>query len=290
MRAFVPAYELVAPATLAVALDLLAGGWTPMAGGTDLMVQFEAGKLRSMRLVGLWKLAELRGIVETPEFIALGALTTYTDVRRSAVLAREFPLLVEAARLTGGVQTQNRGTLAGNIMNASPAADSPPVLMVYDAQLELVSAGGTRRVPYHGFHTGYKQTGLASNELLRSIRLPRPAPGARHYYRKVGTRAAQAISKVVFAGVAWMDGGVVRDIRIAVGSVAPAVLRCLEAETGLRGRPLDPGVVARARDTLAGEIAPIDDFRSTARYRRQVAGNLLEEFLDSLLSQRRFHR
>jgi CO/xanthine dehydrogenase FAD-binding subunit len=180
------------------------------------------------------------------------------------------------------VATQNRGTLGGNIVNASPAADSPPALLVYDAQLELVSARGTRWIAYYGFHTGYKQMDLRPDELVRSIRLPRSGNAWRQYYRKVGTRKAQAISKVGLAARAIWDGRQIREIRIALGSVAPIVVRCVETEKTLRNRPWGSDAIPAAQEALAREIAPIDDIRSTAAYRLRVAQNLLEEFLLTL--------
>ena len=281
MRSYVPAYEMETPRDLAAALERMArepGVWRSFAGGTDLMVLLEAGKLLHRKFLNIWKLPELRGIEVTKTHITLGALTTYTEVRCHQLLAREFPLLCRAAAETGSVATQNRGTLGGNIANASPAADSPPALFVYDAELELVSAGGSRWIPYHGFWTGYKQTGLRSDELIRSIRLPREKGGWKQYYRKVGTRRAQAISKVCFAGAASMDSGRIADVRITLGSVAPMVLRAIETEKTLRGERLSTAVSHHAQEVLAREIAPIDDMRSTARYRRRVAQNLLAEF------------
>ena len=285
MRAYVPEYDLRVAASLSEALALLAqepGTWHPFAGGTDLMVLLEAGKLSHKRYLSLAKLAELRRIEVTDGAIALGALTTYTEIQNHSLLRSEFPLLVAAARETGSVATQNRGTLGGNIVNASPAADSPPALLVYDAEAELVSVRGSRWLPYHGFHTGYKKMQLASDELLRRIRLPRRATLWQQYYRKVGTRRAQAISKVCFAGAALLAKGMIRDLRIALGSVAPIVMRAVKTEEALRDGPVTPATIAAARDTLAQEIAPIDDIRSTARYRLFVAQNLLEEFLTQL--------
>jgi CO/xanthine dehydrogenase FAD-binding subunit len=285
MRANVPNYDLRVPASLSEALGLLArepGTWQPFAGGTDLMVLLEAGKLPHKRFLSLAKLADLRGIDVTADNVTLGALTTYTEIRKHAVLQAEFQLLCAAARETGSIATQNRGTLGGNIVNASPAADSPPALLVYDAEIELVSVHGARWVPYHGFHTGYRQMQMAPDELLRAVRVPRRAKSWRRYYRKVGTRKAQAISKVCFAGGALMDAGAILDIRIALGSVAPVVFRVVKTEDALRGKSLTPSVIATARETLAGEIGPIDDIRSTARYRLRVAQNLLEEFLSQL--------
>ena len=285
MRSYVPAYELEAPRDLSAALDRMArepGAWKPFAGGTDLMVLLEAGKLPHRGFLSIWKLPELRGIEVTPEHVILGALTTYTEVRRHEVLAREFPLLCRAAAETGGVATQNRGTLGGNIANASPAADSPPALLVYDADLELVSASGSRWVAYHGFWSGYKQIGLRSGELIRRIRVARGKNGWRQYYRKVGTRRAQAISKVCFAAAARIDSGRIADVRIALGSVAPTVLRAVETERILQGEAPAPALLRAAQETLAREITPIDDMRSTARYRLRIAQNLLAEFCEAL--------
>src|ERR1019366_2736529 len=282
MRAYIPAYDLRIPKNLPEALALLArepGAWQPFAGGTDLMVLLEAGKLSHKRFLSLTKLPDLLGITVTSGTVILGALTTYTEIQRHPVLQQEFPLLCTAARETGSVATQNRGTLGGNIVNASPAADSPPALLVYDAEVELISERGARWLPYHGFHTGYKKMQLGPDELLRAIRLPRRATAWKQYYRKVGTRQAQAISKVCFAGAARIEEGIVRDIRIALGSVAPIVLRAVKTEASLRGNRLTPEVIAGAKDALAREIAPIDDIRSTARYRLRIAQNLLQEFL-----------
>ncbi len=285
MRSYVPRYEMEAPRDLGAALERMArepGAWKPFAGGTDLMVLLEAGKLPHHKFVNIWGLPELRGIEITPAHVTLGALTTYTELRRHEIITREFPLLCQAAAETGSIATQNRGTIGGNIANASPAADSPPALFVYDAELELVSASGARWVPYHGFWSGYKQMDLRSGELIRRIRLPREKSGWKQYYRKVGTRRAQAISKVCFAGTARMEAGRIVDIRIALGSVAPTVLRAVETEKTLRGEKLSPAVLHAAQEVLAREIAPIDDMRSTSRYRRDVAQNLLAEFCEAL--------
>jgi CO/xanthine dehydrogenase FAD-binding subunit len=287
MKSYVPAYEMEASRDLSATLERMAReplAWKPFAGGTDLMVLLEAGKLTHRKFVSIWRLQELRGIEETQDYITLGALTTYSEIRRHESLAHEFPLLCRAAAETGSVATQNRGTLGGNIANASPAADSPPALLVYDAELELVSTGGSRWVPYHGFWFGYKQTALHPDELIRRIRLPRNKVGWRQYYRKVGTRRAQAISKVCFAAAAHVDAGRIVDVRIALGSVAPTVLRAPETEKMLRGAKLTPAVVNEAQDVLAREIAPIDDMRSTAQYRRRVAKNLLAEFCETISS------
>jgi CO/xanthine dehydrogenase FAD-binding subunit len=282
MRSYVPAYEMETPRNLDEALERMArepGTWKPFAGGTDLMVLLEAGKLAHHKFLNIWKLQELRGINVTSSHVTLGALTTYSEVRRNEMLTREFPLLNRAAAETGSVATQNRGTLGGNIANASPAADSPPALLVYNTELELVSSKGSRWVPYHGFWTGYKKTGLRDEELIRAIRIERRETNDwRHFYRKVGTRRAQAISKVCLAGIARVSSGQIMEARIALGSVAPTVLRGIKTEQLLIGTKPTRDVVEAAQRVLAHEIAPIDDIRSTSKYRMVVAQNLLEEF------------
>jgi CO/xanthine dehydrogenase FAD-binding subunit len=287
MRAYLPAYELMTPSSLDEALKLLArdaGEWKPFAGGTDLMVLMEAGKLAHRKFFSIWHLQELRGIEEMPGHITLGALTTYTDIQSNATMQREFPMLCQAASETGAIAIQNRGTIGGNVANASPAADSPPALIVYGAELELLSESGARWIPYEGFHTGYKQMQMRADELISRVRLPRVREGRpwKQYYRKVGTRRAQAISKVCFAAAAQVDGIRIEDARIALGSVAPTVLSCKRTAALLRGRTVEAETIAAAQKELTAEIAPIDDLRSTAGYRLQVSLNLLEDFLLSL--------
>jgi CO/xanthine dehydrogenase FAD-binding subunit len=286
MRSNVPAYELDTPSNFVDALDRLnghPGAWKPFAGGTDLMVLLEAGKLPHRQFLNIWKLPELRGFAANETHVVLGALTTYSDIGRNEILAREFPLLINAASETGSIATQNRGTIGGNIANASPAADTPPALLVYDAELELVSAQGSRWVPYQGFWTGYKKTGLRENELIRAIRLPRDKNDWRHYYRKVGARRTQAISKVCLAAAGRLEAGRISQVRIAFGSVAPVVLRAVETEKALIGEKLTSVVIGNAQKVLAQEIAPIDDIRSTARYRLRVAQNILADFCESVM-------
>jgi CO/xanthine dehydrogenase FAD-binding subunit len=274
-------YELVTPGSLRGVLDDLAQhpGARAFAGGTDLMVVLEAGHLPPGRYVSLQNCPELLGIEETNAGVSIGATTTYTQIRTSAVLAGRYPMLRFAASETGGLATQNRGTIGGNIANASPAADTPPALLVYDAVLELVSASGTRRLAYGSFHRGYKKMDLAPGELIARVHLPARNGSWRDYYRKVGTRRAQAISKVCFAGSILMEADVVADVRIALGSVAPTVVRATLTEDLLRGKSIDAAAIVIAEKALASEIAPIDDIRSTARYRGRVAANLLKEFL-----------
>ncbi len=245
------------------------GPLVPMAGCTDLYVSLNFGTLKDTRFLNLWRLDALRTIEVRGGVLSIGALATYTDLIRSPLVRRRLPMLVAAAREVGGVQIQNRGTLGGNVANASPAGDTLPVLAAADAIVVLQSAGGTRRVPFTAFYTGYRQTvRRAGRADRRRSRFP-PIRG-RQWFRKVGTRAAQAISKVVMAGVVH-PGATARRAR---QRGADRRARCARTEAALAaGASLDD-----AQRMLVDEIAPIDDIRSTAEYRRRVAANLLARF------------
>jgi putative cofactor-binding repeat protein len=288
MRSDPAEYRLVSPGNLQAVLSLLAGEpaqWLPIAGGTDLMVLYSAGKLPNRKLINIWNIPELRQIEVFPDRIRIGAACTYTALREHDLVSREFPLLAMAASWTGGIANQNRGTLGGNIANASPAADSLPALLVYDAELTLISVRGERRVDYRSFHTGYKQTALGADELIRDISLPRRFSGFVSHARKVGTRNAQAISKVCLAALGQIANGTIRDVRLALGSVAPVPLRLNETEQALSGKRIELSLIDAARKNVVKEIRPIDDIRSTARYRAVVAGNLVAEFLAKLAGE-----
>jgi CO/xanthine dehydrogenase FAD-binding subunit len=285
MRSDPSEYEIFSPGSLEAVISLLAeepGAVLPIAGGTDVMVQYAAGTLRAHKLVNLWNLPQLRRVEILPGELQIGAGCTYTDLRAHETVKREFPLLARAAGWVGGISNQNRGTLGGNIANASPAGDSLPTLLAYGAELILVSVRGDRRVAYREFHKDYKKMDLAPDELIRAICLPRRFAGYVSYARKVGTRNAQAISKVCIAALARMERGVITDARIALGSVAPVPLRLSETEKILNGRRAEASLVPLARKTAASEIRPIDDIRSTAKYRAAVVGNLVAEFLEAL--------
>jgi CO/xanthine dehydrogenase FAD-binding subunit len=279
-------YHLIAPGSLQAAVRLLAENprWLPIAGGTDVMVQFAAGTLAARELLSIWNLPELRRIEKSHTELRIGAACTYTDLRSDSMIAREFPLLARAASWTGGIANQNRGTLGGNIVNASPAADSLPPLLAYDAELILVSTRGERRVAYRNFHTAYKKMDRAPDELVRAICLPRRYSGYVQYARKVGARNAQAISKVCIAALGRIEKDAIKDVRIALGSVAPVPIRLVETEQILEGKKLSPATVALACKTAVAETRPIDDIRSTARYRAAVVGNVVTEFLKNLVA------
>jgi len=285
LRADPADYELAAPGTLEKVLALFAdepGTWLPIAGGTDMMVLFAAGKLPARKLVNIGDLRELRRIEVTFSEVRIGAGCTYSDLRQHSVIANEFPLLAQAAAWTGGIANQNRGTLGGNIANASPAGDSLPVLLVYDADLILVSLRGERRIPYRTFHTGYKKTLLAPDELIHSICISRNLKGYVSYAKKVGARNAQAISKVFLAAMARISNATIEDVRLAAGSVGPVPIRLTGTELALAGRAIDNSLLDTASKVMAQEIQPINDMRSTAGYRSAVLRNLLGEFLQGL--------
>jgi xanthine dehydrogenase small subunit len=288
-RSLVDAYAL-----LAAAAGAWAGGaskpsladppqLTPVAGGTDVMVRItgEIGE-PPVRLLDLWRLDELRGIASDGEAITLGALTTYTDIRRSAACREHLPALVEAAATIGAAQIQNRGTLGGNIANASPAGDTLPVLLALDAQIDVGGSRGERTIPAADFWVAYRRTALAPDELILRVRIP-VAGGREARFRKIGTRRAQAISKVVMA-LAWRErdgasGRAWSDVRLALGSVADRPIRAGATEAVLEGASPTPETADAAAAALAAEIAPIDDVRSTADYRRAVAARVLHRLI-----------
>jgi CO/xanthine dehydrogenase FAD-binding subunit len=262
--------------------------WRPLAGGTDLMVLYEAGKLPEAHYLNIWNLEELKGIEVDADHITLGALTTFSELQENETIQQDFPMLVEAAKLTGAIAIQNRGTLGGNIVNASPAADSPPALLCYDAEIELVSSAGSRWIKYQDFHTGYKQMMIKPDEILSKIKLPRKTAGTKQFYRKVGTRKAQAISKICISALAKWEHDPARnakkiiDIRLAFASVAAIPFRALQTEEFLRGKSISAELIKQAVEKLGEEINPIDDIRSTHAYRLLVSQNLLKSYLESL--------
>lgn len=271
MPAAVNTLALERPATLKAALALLAKEptLTPIAGCTDVYVGLHFGTVPQRRFVDLWPLKELRGISVDNDWLRIGALSTYTDIINSTLVQKRVPMLVAAAREVGGAQIQNRGTLGGNIANASPAGDTLPVLAAANARIVLRSAAGTRTVGFETFYTGYRESVRKPDELITAIEIPRI--NGTQWWRKVGTRRAQAISKIMIAAVRG------RDVRIAFGSVGPTVVLAKNAAAILA----QGGSIADAQAALLNEIAPIDDVRSTREYRARVAANLLEQFWTS---------
>jgi xanthine dehydrogenase small subunit len=267
MRTAISSLDMRSASSLDEALGILRDETrTPIAGATDVYVSLNFGTLTTNRFLDIWGLDELRTISTHGDKLVIGALTSYTSLIQSHIVAERLPMLVEASRLVGGVQIQNRGTLGGNIANGSPAADGVPVLVATDANVVLRNTSGERRVPITQFYTGYRATVMRPDELITSIEIPRVE--GKQWFRKVGTRAAQAISKIVMAAVRGPAPA------IALGSVAPTVIRVPETEHALAfGASID-----EAAEILAREIVPIDDVRSTADYRRRVTMNLLRRF------------
>jgi xanthine dehydrogenase FAD-binding subunit len=284
MRGDAKSMTVLSPRSAAEALRLLDEnpGAVPLAGGTDLMVGWNMGLLNGRVILDLSRVAEWKTIRATKRSIVIGSLVTHSRIQKHPVLRARFPLLVSACATVGAAQIQNRGTLGGNIANASPAGDSFPPLAVYEAVVHVAGPDGRRAVPLSGIFAGVKKTTLKPGELIESIELPFPSgKPARARFRKVGTRAAQAISKTMFAGLLWLEkDGSVRDVRLAFGSLAPTVKRLRAAEAYLKGRPMDAAAVAGASRRMSEDVSPIDDIRSTRDYRLAVSRNLLERFLE----------
>ena len=268
MRTATAPFTLRRARTLESALKILCDepDTVPIAGCTDVYVALEFGGRPGARYLDLTRLSALKRITTSGDKLVIGALATYTDLQKSRFVRARLPMLVEAARLVGGVQIQNMGTVGGNLANASPAGDTLPVFAAADAEVVLAGLSGERRVPFNAFYTGYRKSVRRPDELIVAVEVP-PVIG-KQWFRKVGTRAAQAISKVVFAGVRGLE------TKLALGSVAPTVLRLARTEQVLNAG----GTIDQALATLDTEIAPIDDLRSTAAYRRSVAANLVRQF------------
>lgn len=256
-----------------------------LAGGTDLMVLYNSGTPLPKKVLDIWQLDELRSISEESDHLKIGALCTYSQLINDERVKKFAPSLVSASRTIGAVQIQNRGTIGGNIVNGSPAGDSLPVLAAFDAKLEIGSVEGTRQVAFNDFYKAYRQTVLSNNELLLNILLPKQKETAKSEFYKVGTRAAQAISKVVMAVQANVDENKkIGSIAIAIGSVAPTVIRASKTENLLSGSELTLELIDEAKKSLSEEVKPINDIRSTEHYRRVVTGNLIAKFLRAFLS------
>jgi CO/xanthine dehydrogenase FAD-binding subunit len=286
MRSDLADFDVVRPTSLEEALAFAAerpgkpARVTPLAGATDLFVLLNAAQLEPTTFLDLQGIAEL---AQAPRWdgdrYRLHALNTYTDCRRDPRVAERLPLLVAAARELGALQIQNRATWAGNVANASPAADGVPALLAYEASLELASVRGRRTVALDAYFTGYRKTVRAADELIVALDVKVPGAGARHFFRKVGPRRMQAISKVVAAGVLERDSaGVVTRVTLALGSVAPVTLRARHVEAALIGRRLDSATVDAAGHAVHQDIAPIDDTRSTRAYRARISERLVRAF------------
>lgn len=277
------------PASLAETLKLLANANTRgpvLAGGTDLMVQWVSG-LRPIphRVISIAVVEELQGITEDEGTVIVGAGVTHAAIRSSAVIGKHLPALAAAAATIGGAQIQNRGTIAGNVANASPAGDLPPALLVTDGSVIVASARGERTIPLASFFKDYKKVALAPDELIVRFILPKKSAQTLEYFRKIGPRESQAISKVVGACRITLNRGMIMAAAIAFGSVAPTVVRLYELESWLEGQVLDEAVIDEAEQHARVEVKPIDDIRSTAEYRKWLVGRIVRDFLERVLSE-----
>lgn len=264
------------PRSLYDAIEVLAqraGEMRPVAGGTDVLVKAKDGQQDRGLLFDVTAVPELKGIEERAGHLWIGAASTHTEIMESPLVARWLPALHQACAVIGGPQIRNRGTLGGNLANASPAADAVPPLLAAGAVLELVSANGRRDVAIDDFYTGYRSSALEPDELIVGVRVPQ-RPGLRSTFLRLGQRQAQAISKVSLALAMSFRDGRPDFVRVALGAVAPTVIRALETEKALMAGGYE-GLV-RAREKIREEVRPIDDIRSTADYRRQMAAVLLD--------------
>lgn len=284
MRTVVEDFSFVKPDSLQHALTLKNEDPSRkfFAGGTDLMVEIEAGMLQTGTFIDLHQIEELHGIKESPDHITVGAMVSYADLMKHPVIQKEFPLLREAAKETAAPAIQNRGTIGGNVANASPAADTPPSMLTYDCRMCLSSTAGERWIDYQDFHIDYKKMDLKPDEMITKFEFKRGPQADLVRYQKIGTRKMQAISKVVFAAQGRMENEKFADVRLAFGSVAPRPIRCKEVEKAINGCALKELSLEALQNAARQEIVPIDDVRSTSEYRFEVSVNLIWRFLSDL--------
>lgn len=279
-------YHIAKSLPEAIALNAAYPDHPVLAGGTDLIVQWRSGVISPGGVIDISHVAELKAISEEEDWVTVGAGATHAEIARSECVVKYIPLLAKACLSIGAVQIQNQGTIGGNIMNASPAGDALPAIMVYDAELCLQDVKGERWIPAKDFFTGYRKTAKGPHELLTRIRFRKQLNrNERSEFYKIGTRRAQAISKVVMCVRGTADHGAMKDIAIAVGSVAPTVVRAYGTETLIRGRIISEQLIDQARRSIADEVHPIDDVRSTADYRRFVCGSLIARYLREAISK-----
>jgi CO/xanthine dehydrogenase FAD-binding subunit len=284
-----PEFDLIHPKTLAEALAVLAereGDAVPVAGGTNVLVDLRAGKHQPQVLVDVARLPGLRSIQREDGHLVIGGGTTISDLLYDPLIAQHAPALREAASVFANPLIRNRATVGGNLADASPAADTAPPLLALDAEVELASQGGIRRVPLADFLVGVRKTLRRHDELLIAVRFPVPPAGSANHFQKVGLRKADAISVLSAAVAVTRDAaGRCTAARIALGALAPRPLRATAAETLLIGQKLTPAAIAESA-RLAGEAArPIDDIRGSADYRRQVTEVIVRRLLEKVLTR-----
>ena len=282
MRGDAASMRVLRPSTIEEAVQTYArhADAVPLAGGTDFMVAFNAGEENGRLILDLGAMTSWKRVRESGGGLRIGALATHWQLQQDPRVAKRLPLLVDACATIGGRQIQTRGTLGGNIANASPAGDTFPPLAVYDARVRVLSTAGRRTLPIVDVFAGVKKTVLEPGELIESIDIDYPKKPARELFRKVGTRAASAISKTVAAGLLWLrKDGTIGELRFALGSMAPTVRRLRAVEAFVAGKRPTAEVVEEAVALLEEDVSPIDDLRSTRFYRLEVSRNLLRAFL-----------
>jgi len=288
----VRAFELVTATDSTHAIALLAEHGPSakiLAGGTDLLVDLKFASSVPAVIVDISRAVDLKGIAITEQGLSIGALVTHTDVMRSPVIREHCPVLVDAAHTIGAVQTRNLGTLGGNLVSAVPAMDSGPALFALEALVTLAGPGGRRQMPLAGFFAGPRKTVLEPNELLVEVLIPKKSLGKPSAFLKFGLRKGQALALVNVAASLRVDRDrtVFAEPRIALGAVAPTVIRAQRAEAYLEGRTVTPEAMAEAGQIAAGEAKPISDFRASADYRRDLIAVLTRRALDQSCARAR---
>ncbi len=288
MKAYVPNYNLICPTNLNQALNILSEKKVKLfAGGTDLMVLFETGKLTEGEYLSLHAISELKGISENNNEILIGSLTTYNEIKESLIIQNNFPLLISAAKVTGAIAIQNRGTIGGNIANASPAADTPPALLCYEAKITVKNKKEERKIDLSKFYLDYKKLDLAPNEIITCIHLPKKKIEGNEYsfYHKVGTREGQAISKVCFSLRVIIKNKIINYFKLGLGSVSPTTILAIQTEKLMAGEMLTKVLIKKAQNEILKDISPIDDIRSSAKYRKKITQNLIGHYLELILKE-----
>ena len=284
---FLPEFDVLAPETLEQALEMLdqygPDGARVMSGGTDLVIRMKEGAIRPGKIILLEKIESLKGISLAGKGIRLGARTSFEEIIASEEIRTKVPLLAAACRNVGALQLRCRGTIGGNIANASPCADGVCGLVALEAEVLLASRSGERRLPLAKCFKGPKETVFRSCEILTHVEFAIPEQPRNFFYLALGQRKALAINKISVACQAALDQrGRIQKARVAYGAAAPTILRGLKVERYLKGRALNTGTRAHAVSLAEKEVLPIDDIRSTAEYRGKMTGVLLRRGLESL--------
>lgn len=250
-----------------------------LAGGTDICVLLNSNQIDPDGIISIWGINELRGIKEEKNHISIGALTTHTEIANHPAIKKHLPALIMSCKQIGARQIQNRGTIGGNIINASPAGDTLPVLLAAEAIIGVQSRNSKKEIPFEKLYTGYRQTSLKDNEIITSIKIPKFSKNYKSHFIKIGTRKAQSISKVMGGLVTQINNGKINEIKIALGCVGPTPLRLKKTEKFLYGKKLNEKNIREAALIASKEVTPITDIRSTEKYRKHISGIIVKRLL-----------